>query len=274
VKRALGRLGVWRRHFDATDPIPAIEAAGYTALWLGASPSVQQARPHLEASTTLVVATGILNVWQHEPADVAREHAQAARDFPGRFLLGIGIGHPEATAEYTTPVARMRAFFDGLDAAPQPVPRDERVAAALGPKMLDLAAERSLGTHSYFVTAEHTRFARERIGPDALIAPELAVVVEPDDETARAAAREYAALYLQRRNYTTNLLRFGFTEADIADGGSDRLIDAVIPHGSAERVAEAVQAHFEAGADHVAVQPLGHGPSPVADYEALARVLL
>jgi probable F420-dependent oxidoreductase len=168
----------------------------------------------------------------------------------------------------------MGAFFDGLDAAPEPVAPDERVAAALGPRMLALAAARSLGTHTYFVTPEHTRFAREQVGPDALVAPELAVVVEPDEAAARAAAREYAALYLGRRNYTSNLLRFGFTERDVADGGSDRLIDAVIPHGSAERVAEAVRAHLEAGADHVALQPLGHGPGPIADYQALAKALL
>ena len=166
----------------------------------------------------------------------------------------------------------MRAFFDGLDAADTPVPRDERIAAALGPKMLDFAAERSLGTHPYFTTPEHTRFARERVGPDALVAPELAVVVETDPERAREDARAYAATYLGLTNYTSNLLRFGFTEADIADGGSDRLIDAVIPHGSAEEIAEAVQAHFDAGADHVCLQPLGHGPAPVEDYRALAEV--
>jgi probable F420-dependent oxidoreductase len=168
----------------------------------------------------------------------------------------------------------MSAFFDGLDAAPEPVPREELVTAALGPKMLDLAAERSLGTHPYFTSVEHTRFARERLGPDALVAPEVAVVVEPDVETGRAAARRYAELYLGLRNYTNNLKRFGFTDADIEGGGSDRLIDAVIPHGSAEQVAEAVRAHLDAGADHVALQPLGHGPAPVADYEALARALL
>ncbi len=168
----------------------------------------------------------------------------------------------------------MREFFDGLDAAQPPVPRDERIAAALGPKMLDLAAERSLGTHPYFTPVEHTRFARERVGPDALVVPELAVVVEPEPETARGLAREYAALYLRRSNYTRNLLGFGFTEADVADGGSDRLIDAVIPHGSPEAIATAVHAHLDAGADHVCVQPLGHGGAPVADYRALAAVLL
>jgi probable F420-dependent oxidoreductase len=274
VKAQLGRLGVWRRHFEGTGPIAAIEAAGFTALWLGASPSVEQARPFVEASSTLTVATAILNVWQHAPGDVAAQRAELVREFPGRFLLGVGVGHPEATAEYTSPLARMAAFFDGLEAAPEPVPRDERIAAALGPKMLELAVSRSLGAHTYFVTPEHTRFARDQAGPDAIVAPEVAVVVETDDDTARAAAREYAAIYLQRRNYTTNLLRFGFTERDIADGGSDRLIDAVIPHGSPERIAEGVQAHFDAGADHVALQPLGHGPAPVADYEALAGALL
>jgi probable F420-dependent oxidoreductase len=140
--------------------------------------------------------------------------------------------------------------------------------------MLALAAERSLGAHTYFVTPEHTRFAREQVGQDALVAPELAVVVETDDDTARAAARQYAATYLRLRNYTTNLLRFGFTERDIADGGSDRLIDAVIPHGAPEQIAEVVHAHLAAGADQVALQPLGHGPAPLSDYRALAGALL
>jgi probable F420-dependent oxidoreductase len=270
----LGKLGVWRRRQAGVDGVAEIEALGYGTLWVGSSPSVAQARPFLEHSSTLTVATGILNVWQHQPADVAAQRAEVVRAFPGRFLLGIGIGHPEATAEYVSPLARMAAFFDGLDAAPEPVPKDERVAAALGPKMLELVARRSLGTHTYFITPEHTRFAREQVGPDALVAPELAVVVETDAVAARKVAREYAALYLGLRNYTNNLLRFGFTERDIADGGSDRLIDAVIPHGSAEQIAEVVGAHREAGADHVALQPLGHGAAPVADYEALAAALL
>ena len=161
---------------------------------------------------------------------MAAQHAELTRAYPGSFLLGIGVGHPEATSDYTRPLTAMRTFFDGLDAGA--VPREERIAAALGPKMLDLAAERSLGTHPYFTTPEHTRFARERVGPDAVVAPEVAVVVETEAERARADARAYAASYLQLTNYTSNLLRFGFTEADIADGGSDRLIDAVIPHGS------------------------------------------
>ena len=272
MKPRLGRLGVWRRHQPGPGIVPELEALGYDTFWLGSSPSLAQVRPYLEASEEITIATGILNIWQHEPADVAAQHAELARDFPGSFLLGIGVGHPEATSDYTRPLSAMRAFFDGLDAGG--VPRDEMIAAALGPKMLDLAAERSLGTHPYFTTPEHTRFARERVGPDAIVAPELAVVVETDPEQARKDARAYAATYLGLTNYTSNLLRYGFTEADIADGGSDRLIDAVIPHGSAEAIAEAVQAHYDAGADHVCLQPLGHGPAPVEDYRALAAVLL
>jgi probable F420-dependent oxidoreductase len=266
----IGQIGIWKTRRHGADAVPEIEALGFGALWLGGSPSVEQAREYLERGSTLPVITGILNIWRHDPADVAAAHAAVNRDFPDRWWLGIGVGHPEATSDYRRPLKAMREFFDGLDTADPPVPREERVAAALGPKMLDLAAERSLGTHPYFTSVEHTRFARERVGDGVLVAPEVAVVVEPDDETARALAREYAKTYLRLRNYTSNLLRFGFTEDDIADGGSDRLIDAVIPHGSAEAIAEAVRAHLDAGADHVCVQPLGHGPEPVEDYRALA----
>jgi probable F420-dependent oxidoreductase len=270
----LGRIGIWKIHRDGTDAVAEIEALGFQTLWLGGSPSLAQARPFLERSTTLTVATGILNVWRHDPADVAAERAELAREFPGRFLLGIGVGHPEATREYREPLATMRAFFDGLDAADEPVPREERAAAALGPKMLELAAERSLGAHPYFTPVEHTRRARERVGPDRLVAPEVAVVLEPDAEVAREKARAYAARYLAASNYVKNLLRLGYTERDVADGGSDRLIDEVIPHGSAAEVADAVRAHLDAGADHVCLQPVGHGPLPLDDYRALAKALL
>jgi probable F420-dependent oxidoreductase len=266
----LGRVGIWRRRRDGAGPVGELEALGYGALWIGGSPSVDDVRPFLDASSALPVATGILNIWRHSPADVAAAHARLTSEYPGRFLLGIGVGHPEATSDYTRPLTAMRRFFDGLDG----VPREELLAAALGPRMLDLAVERSLGTHPYFTPVEHTRFARERIGPEALVAPELAVVVEEDVDAARAIARDYAASYLQLTNYTSNLLRFGFTDDDIGGGGSDRLIDAVIPHGSAEAIAEVVAAHWEAGADHVCLQPLGHGPEPLDDYRALARVLL
>ena len=271
---AVGPLGIWRRRQDGPGPLGELETFGYSAVWVGSSPSVEQARPFVQASATMTVATGILNVWQHDPRDVAAAHAELSRESGGRFLLGVGIGHPEATAEYRSPLEVMTAFFDGLDAAGTPVPCDERVAAALGPRMLDFAAARARGAHPYFVPVEHTRFARDRIGADALLAPEVAVVLEPDAGTGREIARRYAATYLRLRNYTNNLMRFGFTEHDIEGGGSDRLIDAVIPHGAAEQVAEALRAHLDAGADHVCVQPLGHGPDPIGDYEAIARALL
>jgi probable F420-dependent oxidoreductase len=270
----IGKIGIWKSRRTGTDGVREVEQLGYGALWLGGSPSVEQAREYVEAARTLPVITGILNVWQHEPADVAAAHAKLVADHPDRFILGIGIGHPEATSEYTKPLAKMRAFFDGLDAAETPVPKDQRCAAALGPKMLDLAAERSLGTHPYFVHVEHTRYARERVGAGVLVAPEVAVVVEPDVEAARRIAREYAQSYLRMSNYTSNLLRHGFTEDDVRDGGSDRLIDAVIPHGTPEQIGEAVREHLDAGADHVCLQPLGHGPAPVDDYRALAQVLI
>src|SRR3954470_5877700 len=270
----LGTIGIWRGHQQGTGTVREIEELGFGALWLGGSPSLDEARPFLEQSQSLTVATGILNVWQHEPAEVAAGHARLREAFPGRFLLGIGIGHPEATSDYKRPLKTMGEFFDGLDAAETPVPRDQRLAAALGPKMLDLAKERSLGTHPYFIDVEHTRFARERVGDSVLVAPEVAVVVEDDPETARRFAREYAKTYLGLSNYTKNLLQFGYTQADIDDGGSDRLIDAVIPHGSPEAIAQTIRAHLEAGADHVCLQPLGHGPEPVEDFAALAKVLL
>ena len=269
----LGQFGIWRRYQEGLGLVSELEALGFGALWVGGSPSLGEARPCLEATSTMTIATGILNVWRHEPEDVAAGHAQLRGDFGDRFLLGIGVGHPEKTSEYMKPLTKMSEFLDGLDAADAPVPREERIVAALRPKMLELSAERSLGAHPYFTTPEHTRFARAHVGPEALVAPEVAVVVDPDPETGRASAREYAALYLGLTNYVSNLLLFGFTEQDIGDGGSDRLIDAVVPHGSAEEIAETVQEHFDAGADHVCLQPVGHGSENLDDYRALARAL-
>ena len=219
------------------------------------------------------MASGILNVWQHDPADVAAGHAELARRLPDRFLLGIGVGHPEATSDYTKPLTAMREFFDGLDAAEPPVPREERIAAALGPKMLDLAAERSLGTHPYFTTPSTRASPASGSGRTRSSPPSS----RWSGARRRGGAGERAGLrrdlprpeQLHEQPAALRLHR-----ADIADGGSDRLIDAVIPHGSAEAVADAVRAHLDAGADHVCLQPLGHGPAPVDDYRALADVLL
>jgi probable F420-dependent oxidoreductase len=269
----LGRIGVWRSRRAGLGPVAEIEALGYGALWVGGSPSVEQMRPYLEATSEIPVLTGILNVWQHEPAAVAAAHAELTQDFPGRFVLGIGIGHPEATSDYTRPLATMRAFFDGLDAASPPVPREERLAAALGPKMLDLARERAAGAHPYFVPVAHTRFARQRLGPGPLLAPEQGVVLDEDPATAKEKAREHVSRYLQLPNYTNNLLRHGLTEDDLRDGGSDRLLDAIVVMGGVEAVARRIAEHREAGADHVCLQVLGEGLLPLAQWRALAEGL-
>ena len=275
----IGTIGIWSsyRPFGierAGEAARLAEQLGYGAWWVGGSPHVPDIRPILEATTTLVAATGILNVWNNDPADTAQQDARLRAEFPGRFMLGVGIGHPEATSDYTRPLATMRTFSDGLDAASAPPPVPERCIAALGPKMLDLAGERSAGTHPYFTPVEHTRFARERLGPGKLVAPELTCVVDTDTDRARATARAFAERYLGLRNYTQNLLNHGFTEADIANGGSDRLIDAVIPHGTPEQIAEAVHAHLDAGADHVCLQALGEDGIPRAAWTALAKALL
>src|SRR4051794_30112432 len=274
----IGKIGVWTsyRPFGADRAAEAAKLAeelGYTAWWLGSSPHVPDVRPILAGTSSLVAATGILNVWNNEPADTAAADAELRAEFPGRFLLGIGIGHPEATSDYRRPLTAMRTFLDGLDASPTPPPVDERCLAALGPKMLDLAAERTVGTHTYFVPVEHTRLARERLGSGRLVAPEMACVVDTDPVRGKAVAREYAKLYLGLSNYTRNLIKLGFTEGDVEDGGSDRLIDAVIPQGSAERIAEVVRAHLDAGADHVCLQPLGEEGIPRRSWTPLAEAL-
>jgi probable F420-dependent oxidoreductase len=275
----IARIGIWTSYRaigeqNAHEAARLVEALGYGAFWLGGSPKLPAVRPLLDATETLVVATGILNVWQNEPAEVAAAHAELTRLHPGRLLLGIGIGHAEATSDYSRPLSTMRAFLDGLDSSETPIPSDERCLAALRPKMLALSAERARGAHTYFVPVEHTRSARELFGPGPLLAPELACVLDEDAGRARATARRYAATYLGLRNYTTNLLRFGFSEADIADGGSDRLIDAIIPHGSAEDIAAVARAHLDAGADHVCVQPVGTTGIPSEEWTALASALL
>jgi probable F420-dependent oxidoreductase len=275
----LNELGVWTTYHaigeeNAGEAAELVEQLGYGTFWLGGSPLLSAVRPLLEATERLIVATGIVNLWQNEPATLAAEHAALVEQFPGRLLLGIGVGHPEATSDYTRPLTAMRGFLDGLDAARPPVPVDGRCLAALGPKMLDLSAERSLGAIPYFTPVEHTRFARERLGKDALLAPELACVLDTDLQRGRASARKYAKLYLGLSNYTSNLLRFGFSEQDLADGGSDRLIDAIVPSGSAESIARVVDQHLQAGADHVCLQPVGMPGVPREQWTALAAEMI
>jgi probable F420-dependent oxidoreductase len=275
----LGKIGVWatKHSLGEGNVVAAAQLAeelGYGTFWLGGSPKLAEVRPLLEATSTIVLATGIVNVWQNEPAQLAAEHEELARAFPERLLVGIGIGHPEATSDYKHPLSSMRRFLDGLDAATPPLAPADRCLAALGPKMLELSAERSLGAFPYFTPAAHTRFARERIGADALLATELACALDADPTGARAKASGYAKLYLGLGNYTGNLERFGFTEQDFADGGSDRLLDAVVPQGSAEQIAAVVHEHFAAGADHVCLQPVGSHGIPREEWASLAAALI
>jgi probable F420-dependent oxidoreductase len=274
----LGEFGIWTSYRsigeqNAGEAARLVETLGFGALWLGGSPQLAALRPLLAATDRIVVATGILNVWQSDPARVASDFAALEREFPGRVLLGIGVGHPEATSQYARPLAAMGSFLDSLDSAESPIPTDRRCLAALGPRMLELSAERSLGAHSYFVPVAHTRAARERLGPTRILAPELACVIDDEAESARARGRDYARLYLGLTNYTRNLLNHGFTEADVVDGGSDRLIDALVPHGDAGQIVAAAREHLAAGADHVCLQAVGVSGLPRAEWEAVASAL-
>ncbi|MCF8587019.1 LLM class F420-dependent oxidoreductase [Gordonia liuliyuniae] len=253
-----GRHGVWGG-FNQFSPDTAreIERLGYGALWLGGSPAhLRPARKMLEATENLTVATGIVNIWNTDPAAIAAEYLELDRDFPGRFYLGIGAGHPEATAEYTSPFRAVERYLDVLDDGGVPVNR--RVLAALGPRMLALSAERALGAHPYLTVPTHTAQARETVGDGVLLAPEHKVVLGTDPVAARAVGRPPVDQpYLHLRNYTSNLKRLGYTDADIADGGSDALIDALVAHGDAATVRAQIDEHLAAGADHVAIQLLG-----------------
>lgn len=272
----IGPLGVWvspRAIGEAQlgEAAQVAETCGYNVFWVGGSPRLPTLRALLDATQTLVVATGIVNIWTYEPAALAAEFAELDADFPERVLVGIGVGHPEATSDYTRPLSAMRTFLDGLDDADTPVPHDRRCLAALAPRMLDLSRERALGACPYFVPVAHTAAARAALGSGHLLAPEVAVVVDEDKNAARATAREYARLYLGLRNYATNLLRHGFDEADVAEGGSDRLLDAVVPQGTPDEVAGVLHAHLDAGADHVAVQTLGEPGIPAGSWAAVAQ---
>ncbi len=257
---------------------PELEELGYGALWSSGrfDPGLSPHFERLLASTEHVtVASGIVSIWTGAPEDVGPAVAALEETFGGRFLLGVGTSHGAAVADYTRPYSKMVAYLDALDALPTPVAPERRVLAALGPRMLELAAARAAGAHPYFVPVEHTARARGILGPGPLLAPEVAVVLETDPVRARELARGYASTYLGLPNYTQNLRTFGYGDDDIGGGGSDRLIDAVIPWGDAEALASAVRAHHDAGADHVCVQVVADRPEfPLAEYRELAGVLL
>ncbi|MFF4113713.1 LLM class F420-dependent oxidoreductase [Streptomyces sp. NPDC001714] len=270
----LGAVGVWRH--DRTEPGLAaeLERLGYGTLWLGnvTDPELAVAEQLLDATGTLVVATGIVNIWSNPADRVARAYRRIAERHADRFLLGIGAGHPEATKEFVRPYQALNDYLDVLDAGGVPVAR--RALAALGPRVLRLAGDRTAAAHPYLVTPEHTRRARELLGAGPLLAPEQKVVLETDPAEARAIGDATLGFYLGMTNYVGNLRRLGFDDTDFADGGSDRLFDALIVHGDTARVAAGVRAHLEAGADHVAVQMLhADGTDPLPAYGALAKAL-
>jgi probable F420-dependent oxidoreductase len=272
----LGRFGIWRGASQATPELAVgIEQFGFGALWLGGSPGgdLAQVDQLLDATSTLTVATGIVNMWQSDARDVAASFARIEARHPGRFLLGVGAGHREATQQYAKPYETMVHYVGVLLGAG--VPDASLVLAALGPKMLRLAAERTAGAHPYLVTPEYTRQARAILGVGPLLAPEQKVVLNSDPERARAIGRPRVHNpYLGLVNYTANLRRLGWSDDDLSDGGSDALIDALVVHGSANEVAAKLTRHLDAGADHVSIQLLTAPDADVLDgYRRLAKAL-
>jgi probable F420-dependent oxidoreductase len=280
----LGSVGIWSiglRGRDAQSAAAAaeLEELGYGTLWFpaGAPHGFEIARSLLAATTSVIVATGILSIWTQPPAEVVEGFGSLEQFAPGRFLLGLGVSHGpfvdrNAPGTYQRPLETMRDYLDALDA----VPVDRRMLAALGPKMLELAATRTLGTHPYLVTAEHTARLRLALGSGPLLATEQAVVVETDPATARAIGRAHLAGYLSLPNYVNNWLRIGFNETDILEGGSDRLVDALVAWGSPEQIAGRVREHHQAGADHVCIQVLFDGDRdqlPLPQWRELAPAL-
>ncbi len=260
----LGVLGAYVAAADATAAqAVALEQAGYGAVWLAASPAadLRQAERLLDATSRIVVGTSVLNVWQADAETVADSYHRISAEYPDRLVLGIGAGHREHDTGYTSPLAKITTYLDTLTAAG--VPADRLLLAALGPKMLRLAAERAAGTITIQVTPEHTRRAREILGPDKLVVPGHAVVPDTDAERARATGRAAVAPMLGIASYAGNLRRIGYTDHDLTAPFSDRLIDALVLHGDATGIAAGLRAELEAGADHVGVHPVSEAPIDV-----------
>jgi probable F420-dependent oxidoreductase len=290
----LGRVGIWTFVLDlqpaarARELAAELEDLGYGAIWVpdavGRDPLVHAALL-LTGTQRIAVGTGIAQIWGRDPMSMNAGWKTLSEASPGRFVLGLGVSHQTMVEglrgqSYSRPLTAMREYLDGMDAsiyvAPEPPELPRRVLAALGPKMLALAAERADGAHPYNVPPEHTAQARQIIGPDKLLAPEQAVVLETDPAESRRIGREHFAIYRDLPNYTNNLRRFGITDDDLADGGSDRLVDTVVAWGDAEAIRARVQEHHDAGADHVAVQVLKptRADVPMDEWRELAPALL
>ncbi len=289
----LGRVGLWTFQLDlqpmaqAQAAMVELESLGFGTVWV---PEAVGREPFANASlllaggTTIKVATGIASIHARTAMTMQAGWKTVSEAYPGRFLLGLGVSHQPMVEgvhghAYDKPYSTMVSYLDAMDrgmyfaAAPTEAP--QRVLAALGPKMLRLSAERGVGAHPYFVPVEHTPVAREALGPDALLAPEQAVVLETDPAVARQIARTHMATYLRLPNYTNNLRRLGWTDDDIADGGTDALVDAIVAWGTLEQVVERVRTHLAAGANHVAIQLLPADPRalPMAGWRELATAL-
>ena len=273
--RQLGRFGVWRSASLVTPQLAAdIERLGFGTLWLGSSPAgdLVQAEELLDATTTLTLATSIVNMWQDQPEEVAGSFARVQRRHPGRFLLGVGAGHREATQQYARPYQTLARYVDVLQAAG--VPRGSLVLAALGPKVLGLARDRAAGAIPYLVPPGHTRQARAVLGSGPLLAPEHKVVLDTDPDRARALGRTTVQPHLGMVNYTSNLRRLGWSEDDLSGDGSDTLIDALVAHGSPAEIAGQLTRHLDAGANHVCLHLITEqGTDPLPGYRALAPAL-
>jgi probable F420-dependent oxidoreductase len=290
----LGRVGIWTFALDlqpvarAREVAAELEELGYGAIWIpdaiGRDPLVHAALL-LGGTNRIAVGTGIAQIYGRDPMTMTGGWKTIAEAFPGRFVLGLGVSHQPMVEglrgqTYGPPLTAMRDYLERMDTAmyvaAEPTEPPRRVLAALGPKMLALAAERADGAHPYNVPPEHTARAREILGPDKLLAPEQAVLLEPDPVEARRIARGHTAIYLDLPNYMINLRRFGITDDDIADGGSDRLVDTLVAWGDVDAVRARVQAHLDAGADHVAVQVLTpeRGTLPLDEWRKLAPALL
>lgn len=285
MANGLGKIGIWSMEMRLAGPAELraaggeLEELGFGAIWVpgGIDDAVLgNVTSLLDATRRTTIATGIINVWKQPAADVGAWWNGQSADRQARTMLGFGISHGPLIGEgYGKPLATMSAYLDDLDVAG--VPRERRCLAALGPKMLDLARERAAGAHPYLITAEHTRIARERLGPDALLMPEQGVILETDPARARAIALEGVANYLQLPNYVNSWRRLGFSEEDVK--GSDRLLDALFIWGDADRIATGVKAHLDAGADHVCLQvvrgDIMQNPDlPIESWRTLAGILL
>ena len=290
----LGRVGIWTFALDlqaaarARELAAEIEALGYGAIWvpdaIGRDPLVH-ATLLLSGTERIAVGTGIAQIWGRDPLSMNAGWKTVSEAFAGRFVLGLGVSHQPMVEglrgrTYERPLTTMREYLEGMDGAmyagAEPAEPPTRVLAALGPKMLALAAELADGAHPYNVPPEHTARAREILGPDKLLAPEQAVLLETDPAEARRIGRAHLAIYRDLPNYMNNLRRFGITDDDLLDGGSDRLVDMLVAWGDVDAIRARVREHLDAGADHVAVQVLKAQRTevPVDDWRELAPVLL